>query len=138
MFFFFNQLCPEGQCLFLRNCWRGSRKSNRSEVSNCQTLTLGKPNLVISCWTYYWAATANRGCGYTDISFSGRAVSNSSFAFFSPPHRVGGVMWSLWSYMLGQVRDLIFNLGMFYSSPPQTPQIKNGGELQKCIAGVEE
>lgn len=39
--------------------------------------------------------------------------------------------------MLGQVRDLIFNLGVFYSSPPQTPQIKDGGELQECIAGVE-
>lgn len=39
--------------------------------------------------------------------------------------------------MLGQVRDLIFNLGVFYSSPSQTPQIKDGGELQECIAGVE-
>lgn len=27
---------------------------------------------------------------------------------------------------------------MFYSSPPQSPQIRNGGELQECIAGVEE
>lgn len=58
--------------------------------------------------------------------------------FPSPPGAVTSVVkWSLWSYMLGQVRDLIFNLGVFYSSPPQTPQIKDGGELQECIAGVE-
>lgn len=131
------QPCPEGQCLFPEKLLkRKQKKSNCSAVWNRQTPTLGKPNVIISCWTHCWAETEGRGCGYADVSFSIGAVSKSSYS-----HLLFSLLFfSIVCCHLGRdgvcgVGNLIFNLCAFCSAP--SPKMKARGGEKEGVNGAE-